>query len=735
MDSKKKNGFPASQLPGGGARVPPPASSGTNTEAPPPGRRPRETGRPGNRTRWLLAIAALAAIGGAAFFAWRARGSSEAPDIILVTIDTLRVDGVSFTGSTKAKTPFLDDLARKGIYFANAHSHNVVTFPSHTNILTGLLPYQHGVRDNAGFTLDPKHKSVAAYLKERGYATGAFVAAFPLDARVGLNAGFDVYNDEYPEGSAPNAFVVPERPAEEVLAPAVKWWDSVTDRKKFLWVHVYEPHVPYAPRSPFKEQYPDQPYYGEVAAVDDSLGKYLRPLLEKNPGALVIVTSDHGEGMGEHGEVTHGLFAYEETLHVPLILYQKGRIKPRVEKSFVNHIDIVPTIFAVLGLDQPKEMTGASLLDLKEPRNTYFESLTASLNLGWAPLFGMIHEGHKYVELPIAELYDLPRDPKEKSNILKENRRMTTRIRSLLAAAAPKANAEIERNVSPEEAKNLMALGYLAGTAAAKKTYTADDDPKTLVPFYARMNKAVMLYQEGKWDEAIDVAKKLLDDRPEMTLAKDLLAFVFQQTEKSGEAEKLLRDAMASGTASDTMKKRLGLLLSERGDAAEAVQILSTFRDSKDPELLNAYGIALADLGRMQEAIAQFERALQLDRTNAAAFQNLGVVALRMNDLPRAEQHLSRALRLNAKMPLALNSLGVVYARQNDVARAVDAWTRAVAVDPRQYDALFNIGLVAGRAGQRDRAKQALDQFVRTAPPERYARDIAVAKQALVALQ
>ena len=689
---------------------------------------------PASRRRLIAAGAFVIAVI-AAFFVFRATRSRSEPDIIIVTIDTLRVDGVSFTGSTRVRTPFLDELARGGIYFANAHAHNVVTFPSHTNILTGLLPYQHGIRDNAGFVLDPKHKTIASHLKQKGYATGAFVAAFPLDARVGLNADFDVYNDEYPDEAAPNAFVVPERPAGEVLSAAQQWYDAAGDRKKFLWVHLYEPHVPYAPRSPFKEQYPKDPYYAEVAAVDDSLGSFLRPILEKKPDTLVILTADHGEGMGEHGEVTHGLFAYEETLHVPLILHQKGRIKPRVEKTFVQHVDIVPTIMAELGIEQPKELTGTSLFDLTKPRNTYFEALTASLNLGWAPLFGMIHEGHKYIELPVAELYDLATDPKEKKNVLTDNRRMTTRIRALMASSAPASGEKIDRNISPEEAQKLMALGYLTGTAAAKKTYTKDDDPKTLVPFYARMNQAVMLYQEGKWQEAVDVARKLLVDRPEMTLARDLLAFVLQQTEQTKQAEDLLREAIARGTANDTMKKRLGLLLSERGDAQEAVQILSQFADSKDPELLNAYGIALADLGNMREAVQQFEKALRIDRTNAAAYQNLGVVALRVNDIPRAKDFLGRALRLNPKMPLALNSIGVVYARENDFGRAVDAWQKAVELDPRQFDALFNLGLVTAQRGRRDEARRALEQFVETAPPQRYAADIAKAKQALTVLQ
>jgi choline-sulfatase len=680
----------------------------------------------------FVGIAVLIAIAAASFVVFNKGGND--PHIIIITVDTLRFDGVSFGGSRKVKTPFFDELASKGVWFENAHAHNVVTFPSHTNILTGLLPYQHGVRDNAGFTLDAKHKTIATYLKGEGYATGAFVSAFPLDARVGLNKDFDTYDDEYPEGSAPSAFVVPERPASETIAAAQKWWDG-RDGKKFLWLHVYEPHVPYAPLSPFKEQYPGQPYYGEVAGVDDAIGKFLRPILEQHPNTLVILTSDHGEGMGEHGEITHGLFAYEETLKVPMILYEKGRVKPRREQMYVRHADIVPTILDRLGIEKPKEMTGESLYDITKDRSSYFEALTPNINLGWAPLIGMIHERHKYVELPLPELYDLPRDPKELTNILTDNRRMTTRIRQLLAESAPKPEDIKREDVSAEEAQKLMALGYLAGTPAAKKSYTVADDPKNLVHFSSRMNKAVMLYQEGKWDEAVEVCEKLVDERPEMTMAKDLLAFMLQQTEHSQQAESVLREAIAKGEASDTMKKRLGLLLSERGEAAEAVKILSQFRNSKDPELLNAYGIALADMGRFGEAIQQFEMALEIDRTNATAYQNLGVVALRMNDLARAQQFLQRALTLNAKMPLALNSMGVVYARQGDFARAVDSWQKAVAIDPRQYDALFNIGLVAGRSGRREEAKNALNQFVKTAPPQRYARDIATAKQALVALQ
>lgn len=691
------------------------------------------------RVRWVALVGAVV-LGLAALFFVRQR--DEDPDIILVTIDTLRADGLGISGQNKVRTPFLDELAEGGIYFENAHAHNVMTLPSHTNILTGLLPYQHGVRDNAGFSLvnrphvakaSRKQPTIAATLAARGYATGAFVAAYPLDSHFGLDQGFEVYDDEYPKSSI-TGFGTPERPASAVLAAAETWYAAAGDRKKFLWVHLYEPHHPYEPPSPFREEYRDAPYYGEIAAVDDALGRFLRPILEQRPGTLVILTSDHGEGLGDHDENYHGLFAYESTLKVPLILYERERLQPRREKNFVAHTDIVPTILDRLGLQQPEELKGASLLGVQAPRDTYFEALWGTLNFGWAPLVGMIHDGHKYIDLPVAELYDLPSDPAEEKNILESNRRMTTRIREKLVAAAPGPTA-VQRNVTPDEAKNLLSLGYLTGTAAAKTSYSADDDPKNLVQYHGQMNAALELHRQGASAEAVRIAESLLRERPEMTMASDLLAHILEQSGDRQEAEGVLRAALANGTASDAMKKRLGLLLSEKGEAREAVAILAPFAGSSEPPLLNAYGIALADVGRMREAVQQFERVLELDPDNASAYENLGVLALQMNDLARAERFLSRALELNARMPRALNTMGVIHARNNDLPRAMEAWQRSVELDPRQYDALFNLGMVAGRAGRPEDARRALTLFVKTAPPDRYARDIAAAKQALAALK
>ncbi|PYQ51474.1 MAG: hypothetical protein DMF59_07735 [Acidobacteria bacterium] len=678
---------------------------------------------PSSRLRMTIALVALLGCRESAVI------TEKPQDVILVTIDTLRADSVGFMGNTRVKTPFLDRIASEGVVFSNAHAHNVVTLPSHVNILTGLYPYQHGVRDNAGFRLDPKFATVATTLRKNGYATGAFVGAFPLDARFGLNQGFDLYDDNYGKGQTTLDFVIQERPAAAVLDAATRWWSSNAGKKRFMWIHLYDPHAPYRPPEPFAAQYADDPYLGEIAYVDDALGKALPAMLGKK--TLLIVTADHGEARGDHGEETHGLFAYESTLKIPLVVWQSS-MTHRVEPAYVRHIDIVPTILDRVGIAKPPALLGASLL-ASANRDSYFESLSASINRGWAPLTGVIHGGEKYIDLPIAELYDLPKDPRELNNLREQRRRNVEEARRILSAFHAEASTAT-RNISPEEAAQLRSLGYVSGTASGKKTYTTADDPKNLVAIDNKMHQVIDAYERRDLDRALSLAREVVASRPQMPAGHELLAFVWQQRERVGDAIASLREAIRSGGQNESIRMQLGLLLTETGKTDEAVKILAPLAKGNDPDALNAYGIALADQGKVDQANQQFQHVLQNDPNNAPALQNLGIVALRRDDVQSAHQFFSRALELNPRLPLALNAMGVVYARQGDEARAVDSWRRAVDVDPRQYDALLNIGRVEGHRGNAAAARAALTQFIKTAPPERYAADIAAARQALTVL-
>ena len=682
---------------------------------------------------WWAALGAAAVVIGVAlgfsiWYKWPGTPVfSGEPDIILVTIDTLRADALSFAGNQDVETPFLDRIARQAVVFSNAHAHNVITLPSHVNILTGLLPYQHGVRENAGFVLDPKVQTLAPMLSQRGYATGAFVGAFPLDARFGLTPGFDVYDDKYPEGIGKLDFKMAERPADEVLALAVDWW-ARQSTPRFMWIHLYDPHAPYAPPGEFATRYQSNAYLGEVAWVDSALEKFLGRIL--NPDTMLILTSDHGEALGDHGELTHGLFAYEATLKVPLIVYDPAAAKPRVETRPARHIDIVPTILDRLGLAQPPDRPGKSLLQFDEQaRPTYFESLSASINRGWAPLVGLIDQGHKYIDLPLPELYDLTADPAESQNLVDQRRRMANHLRESLAAAAPQ-QPTAARAVTAEQSAQLLSLGYVTGTAS-KKTYTTADDPKNLAHIDTLMHRMVEHYQLGQPQRAVEIARELVKRQPDMPVAREMLAFLLQQTERTDAGIAILREAVTLGSASESMKIRLGLMLSEAGRAREAVEILESFEGKNNVEVLNAYGIALADVGRSGESVKQFQRVLTIDPGNGTAYQNLGIVALRSEQVQLAHEYLAKALQLDPQLPLALNTLGVIYARSGRDAEAMEAWSKAVALDPRLYDALLNLAVVAVRNQRWQLAESALSRFIQNAPPKRYARDLATARAML----
>ena len=641
---------------------------------------------------------------------------SHASDVILITIDTWRADAAGFAGNREVQTPFLDGLAQRGIVFRNAHAHNVVTLPSHVNILTGLNPFQHGVRDNAGFVLSRDHATVAKSLRSNGFTTGAFVAAFPLDARFGLNADFDLYDDNYGKGAASLDFVIQERPADAVLDAASSWWRANEGRKRFLWIHLYDPHAPYNPS-----------YLGEVAAVDKALATKLQPMLTGNP--LVIVTSDHGEALGDHGESSHGLFAYEAVLKVPLIVSGAG-VAPRSEDRYVRHIDIVPTILDATGIAIPQSLPGKSLLGDIGDRDTYFESLSTSLNRGWAPLTGIIRGGRKYIELPIAELYDLAKDPGEKNNLRTELRRDADAARKVLSSMTAN-QPEFARSVSNEEAARLRSLGYITGSSGAPQNFSPADDPKNLVALDSKMHQVIEAYERKDLRRALTLAREVVAERPEMQAGRELLAFVLQQNERIPDAIAELQRLVASGTALESIKVQLALLLTESGRSDEAIKILDPLVVGGSADVLNAYGIALADRGDLDRAMIMFTSVLKRDSNNAPAVQNLGIAALRKGDVAAARSNLERAIALNPRLPLALNALGVVAAREGDSRRAVDYWRQAVTIDPRQYDALYNMAMVESQSGNTAAARSALEQFIATAPPQRYARDIATAKQAL----
>ena len=454
--------------------------------------------------------------------------------VLLVSIDTLRADALGAYGNARARTPWIDRLAREGVRFDAAHAHNVVTLPSHVNMLTGQLPFEHGVRDNNGFRVPKDTNTLAGLLKPRGFRSAGFVSAFVLDERFGLASGFDRWDSRVAGGEWSRGFVIPERPGPATVAEAVRWLASGSG-PSFAFVHLYEPHAPYQPPAAFAAG-EEHPYYGEVAAADKALEPLLRPLLEqgRNGRTLVILTSDHGESLGEHGESTHGVFAYEATLRVPLVVYAPALFRPRVVAEPVRHVDLVPTVLDTLGLDVPAELPGRSLLPLLAGRAAgdappgYFEAISTSINRRWAPLYGLRVGALKYVDLPLPELYDLGVDPGEVLNLAAARPQDLERMDARLKLLRVRDRGVTPTQESPETLERLRALGYVASSQATppKERYTVDDDPKRLIDLDAKTNQMLTLFHEGRIDEAIAIGREVIARRPDMDLAHLQLAYL-----------------------------------------------------------------------------------------------------------------------------------------------------------------------------------------------------------------
>jgi arylsulfatase A-like enzyme/Flp pilus assembly protein TadD len=653
-------------------------------------------------------------------------------DVVLVTIDTLRYDAVGFDGNPRGTTPNLDRLAAEGRVFTQAHSHNVITLPSHTNILTGMLPYQHGVRENAGFRLSAKIPTAAGRLKPRGYVAGAFVGAYVLDSRYGLNHDFDVYDELYRHLDEQFEFDIQQARGEDVVKAALEWWRGQSGKPRFLWVHLYDPHAPYDPPEPYRGRFHDDLYLGEVAYADASLAPLLEAIRATQPSPLLVVTGDHGEARGDHGELTHGLFCYEATLHVPLFVWSPGLVPAGRDAVPARHIDLLPTILDAIGASRPAELTGASLLPAKRAEaeeGSYFEALSATFNRGWAPLRGLASRGDKYIELPIPELYNVPSDPAEAKNLVSEGPDALRRLRKRIVELP--APPQERGTIGSEEAAKLRNLGYLTGSGEAKASYGPADDPKTLIAVDQTLHHVMELKEEGRCGEALPIARRVVAENPRMRLGYMHLAMVQRCKGDVAGVLKTFEQADANGAGGESLARQRAMVLSELGRPAEAVKVLASYRESEEPETLNALGIALADSGRPAESLPVFARVLELDPSNAVAYQNTGIALLMLDRAREARENLEAALRLGKRHARAWNALGVACMRLGDPKAAIDAWQKCLEINPEQYDALYNIGRVAGEVGDWKTARAALERFVATAPPKRYGRDIAQVRAAL----
>jgi arylsulfatase A-like enzyme/tetratricopeptide (TPR) repeat protein len=663
---------------------------------------------------------------------------SKRPNVLLIIVDTLRADYLSCYGNTEVKTPNIDKLAAEGIMFSQAVSHVPLTLPSHTSIFTGTYPFSHGVRDNGSFRLDDKLITIAEILKENGYHTAAFVGAFPVDSRFGIAQGFDLYDDYYGEGSAYNDFAYAERRAEEVIKPAIEWLKKSAAAPWFCWLHFYDPHMPYIPPAPYNTLYANNPYAGEIAYTDEVIGKFFAFLQKENldKNLLIIFTSDHGEGLGDHGEGTHGLFAYNATLHIPLIWCDREIFsQPQVINKRVRHIDIAPTLLDLLDIEKPAQMQGRSLIPLiQEPSSwiedeSYFETLTANLNRNWAPLYGLFKGNYKYIKLPIPELYDMRRDSQEENNIYPQYssiaEKMNQHLSELIESSAPGSLKQTK--IDEETRKKLMALGYLTPSSrpSAKKEYTEEDDPKRLIKLNEMLNEAIAFYLQKENRASIELLQQVLRQRPDFTLAYINLSYIQEQSGLIEDAIATLQGAVNKGIRDISIMSKLGIYLQDAGQFQRSAAILESAaqQDAQNFEVLNYLGIALTRLEEYEKAAVVYNKLLRIDSSFAPAYNNMGSLYLAQKDYNKAISYLEKALAYDAHNAQVHNGLGVAFANLNQYEKAVNYWKKAIEFDAGLYDTLYNLGTLLTKLERYEEAIPYLEQFVNSAPDYKYQAD------------
>ncbi len=665
----------------------------------------------------MLAALALAAASG-----------STLPNLMLISIDTLRADRVGCYGAD-VETPVIDRLAREGVLLDDATVHAPQTRPSHVSMLSGRYPHEHGVRDNFSPALRPDLPTLATLLAAQGYDTAAFVGAFPLAAASGLDRGFDVYDDV--QGGGEGGTPLAERRGEQVVSGALRWLGRTRSRPFFAFVHLYDPHAPYEPPAPYASRYAGRPYEGEVAYSDAQVGRLLGFLDERRlrERTLVVVTSDHGEGLGEHGEDEHLVFVYETTLRVPLVLSFPGTLPSgrRLAGQF-RSVDLLPTLLELLGA-KPVASSGTSrAAQLKAgarlPDNeSYAESLYGQLHFGWAPLRALRAEGLKYIDAPRPELYDLRNDPTESRNLVDTRSLVASRMRERLGGFdSGSSPATLESSTDAGTIERLVSLGYV-GAAGAAPGSAKGGDPKDEIgawQAYSRdVQKGIKLFRAGDLDGSLAVLERLAK-RPTASFeveffrgrallrrghvaeavdallsARSLLprvaavyvdlAQALRLQGRLAEARSAVNDGLAVGERNAALWEEGGLVAQQMGDPAAAKAALETAR-ALDPASVRAR-LALSalyrDAGQLDAAIQELRTATQRAPRSASAWNALGVLLRASGDAGAAAQAFEGGLQADPDDPDLLNNLGALHLDAGRPKLALPVLERLVVVAPR----------------------------------------------------
>ena len=527
---------------------------------------------------WSRLVGVLLLIGSFAGGAWWMMRPAPAGPVILISIDTLRADHLSLYGYTKGRTPNIEALAKDGVVFDRAYAHAPQTLPAHASMLTGELPFEHGVRDNIGFTVKPNTVTMGSLFRTAGYLTGGFVSAYVLRAETGIGQGFDVYDANLPAGSLDRPLAQVQRSGPATVAVAINWLKTLVNPKAFLFLHLYDPHRPFEPPPQFKDL---EPYDGDIAAADEAIGALLAELRRRDwyDEATIALIADHGEGLGDHGEEEHGLFLYEPTIHVPFVLkLPRQKSAGRRVTTPVQQIDLLPTFAALAGFKAPAALRGRNLVPVAgggtlEAQGIYSEAMMSRYHFGWSELTSLTDERYKFIRAPKPELYDLERDHAEAANLLTERGQVAQAMRTGLESLIAGRSIESPGSVTDEDRQRLAALGYIGSSSVNSDVSGMTlPDPKDKSEILRAFTNAAKAIGNRQFVEAADQLKWITAQDPGMIDAWNQYSQVLVR---------LGRDADALAAYREILKQRPGagpVLM----DAATVLMRLKRFDEARE---------------------------------------------------------------------------------------------------------------------------------------------------------
>jgi arylsulfatase A-like enzyme/predicted Zn-dependent protease len=688
----------------------------------------------------LIAAGVLLAAAAAAYVLFFAGGPDFAGlrkdrdfNVIVITLDTTRADRLPSYGCQDVVTPTLDAFAARGVQFEKCYAQTPLTLPSHTTLMTGTLPLFHGIRDNGGFFVPEKLKTMAELFKDKGYETGAFIAAYVLDSKWGLNQGFDTYFDKFDLSKFKRVSLgTVQRPANEILDQALPWLEERKAKRFFAWLHLYDPHTPYDPPPPYDRLYANRPYLGEIAFADSEIGRlwgWLQSngLLEKT---FIVFAGDHGESLGEHEEQSHGFFVYQAAIHVPLIVVTPfPKLQGVVSPEVTTLADVLPTVCDMAGLPVPAEVQGKSLLPAffgrrrKETPLAYSETYYPRFHYGWSDLKSVQDGRYKLILAPLPELYDVVTDPREEKNLIYLEKEvyenLNTEAEAFIARAGRNAYEMDVSKVDEETREKLSALGYVGSfTDPAKLKGKKLANPKEKITVFNELSRAREMGFDGKADEAIRIIKGIIATDPDVTEAYFSIGNILFQDRKFPEAIGYFTQVLDRKPDDSFAAINIALSFEGMGRYDEAEKFLLGYigKGFTDPQFYFMLGNMSYVQKKYDQAIPYLEKCLVSNAESAGSHSLLGAIYIIKDDLPRAEEHLRKAAELNPRLANIHFFSAELADKRGLTSEAESEYLKQLEVSPKHFKSMYNLARIYRQAGNTARELEFLNKCLESDP-------------------